>query len=123
MPNSVGHARGEKQVLIIGRLRLQCFSAVSDAGCEHQRIVTGGGPDSVEHKEFLWVNTMLGNVKNALYGTYHAIDTKHLPRYLAEFSYRFNRRFTLESMLPRLGFAAVRTPPMPFRLLSIAESH
>ncbi|MEW7980274.1 MAG: IS1595 family transposase, partial [Candidatus Sedimenticola endophacoides] len=40
-----------------------------------------------------------------------------------EFSYRFNRRFTLESMLPRLGFAAVRTPPMPFRLLSIAESH
>ncbi|MFC1357553.1 MAG: transposase, partial [gamma proteobacterium symbiont of Phacoides pectinatus] len=58
---------------------LQCFSAVSDAGCEHQRIVTGGGPDSVEHKEFLWVNTMLGNVKNALYGTCHAIDTKHLP--------------------------------------------
>ncbi|MEW7981683.1 MAG: transposase, partial [Candidatus Sedimenticola endophacoides] len=57
-----------------------------------------------------------------LYGTYHAIDTKHLPRYLAEFSYRFNRRFTLGSMLPRLGFAAVRTPPMPFRLLSIAES-
>lgn len=102
---------------------LSCFCAVADAGCEHHPIVTGGGPDSVEHKEFLWVNTMLGNVKNALYGTYHAIDAKHLPRYLAEFSYRFNRRFALESMLPRLGFAAVRTPPMPFRLLSMAEAH
>jgi hypothetical protein len=81
----------------------------------------GGGPDSVVHKEFLWVNTMLGIVKNALYGTYHAMNTKHLPRYLAVFSYRFNRWFSLALMLPRLGFAAARTPPMPFRLLNIAE--
>ena len=34
-----------------------------------------------------------------------------------EFCYRFNRRFKLAAMLPRLGWAAVRTPPMPRRLL------
>ncbi|MEW7978786.1 MAG: hypothetical protein AB2813_03040 [Candidatus Sedimenticola endophacoides] len=28
MPNSVGHARGEKQVLIIGRLRLASHAVV-----------------------------------------------------------------------------------------------
>jgi hypothetical protein len=102
---------------------LQCFSGVADAGCEHYSIVTGGGPESVKHEEFTWVNTMLGNLKSALHGTYHAIHAKHLPRYLAEFSYRFNRRFKLEAMLPRLGHIAVRTPPMPFRLLKLAEVH
>ncbi len=28
---------------------------------------------------------MISNVKNSMYGTYHAINQKHLPRYLAEF--------------------------------------
>ncbi|MFZ1575378.1 MAG: IS1595 family transposase, partial [Chromatiaceae bacterium] len=36
--------------------------------------------------------------------------------------YRFNRRFDLAAMLPRLGWAAVRTPPMPHRLLKMAEA-
>jgi hypothetical protein len=48
---------------------------------------------------------------------------KHLPRYLAEFCYRFNRRFYLRFILPRLGYVAVRTPPMPYRLLTLAEAH
>src|SRR5512132_2230918 len=48
---------------------------------------------------------------------------KHVPRYLAEFEYRFNRRYDLAAMLPRLGWAAVRTPPMPYRLLKLAEFH
>jgi len=102
---------------------LACFNAVAQAGREHYSVVTGGGPTSVTLDDFTWVNTMIGNVKNALTGTYHAINGKHLPRYLAEFCYRFNRRFKLEAMLPRLGRAAVRTPPMPMRLLTMAEAH
>ena len=65
----------------------------------------------MELKDFTWLNTVLGNVKNALRGTYHKASPEHLPRYLAEFCYRFNRRFDLAAMLPRLGVAAVRTPP------------
>ena len=102
---------------------LACFNAVAGAGREHYAIVTGGGPDSIKIPELSWVNTIIGNVKNALTGTYHAIRAKHLPRYLAEFSYRFNHRFKLEEMIPRLGCAAVRTPPMPYRLLRLAEGH
>ncbi|MDJ0805513.1 MAG: IS1595 family transposase [Gammaproteobacteria bacterium] len=102
---------------------LACFSAVSEVGRRHYSVTTGGGPTSVTLDDFTWVNTMIGNVKNALTGTYHAINGKHLPRYLAEFCYRFNRRFKLEDMLPRLGQAAVRTPPMPFRFLRMAEVH
>ncbi len=63
---------------------------------------------------------MIGSVKNSIHGTYHAISDKHLPRYLAEFCYRFNRRFKLEDMIPRLGYATVRTPPIPQRLLRVA---
>ncbi len=102
---------------------LACFNAVAEAGREHYPILTGGGPNSMKIPELSWVNTIIGNVKNALTGTYHAIRAKHLPRYLAEFSYRFNRRFWLEEMIPRLGYAAVRTPPMPYRLLRLAELH
>ena len=29
----------------------------------------------------------------------------------------------LAAMMPRLGYVAVRTPPMPYRLLKLAEDH
>ena len=61
--------------------------------------------------------------KKALHGTFHAISQKHFSRYLAEFCYRFNRRFDLEAMISRLGYVAVRTPPMPQRLFKVAEFH
>jgi hypothetical protein len=32
--------------------------------------------------------------------TYHAIREKHVPRYLAQFQYRFNRRYRLGDMIP-----------------------
>ena len=100
---------------------LACFRAVKEANCEHQRVVTGGGPAYVEIEEFQWVNTMIGNVKTSMHGAYHAINPKHLPRYLAEFCYRFNRRFELDKLLPRFMYVAIRTPPMPYRLLIMAE--
>ena len=102
---------------------LACFSAVQEAGCDHFSIVTGGGPGSVEIEDFKWVNTMIGNVKNSMKGAYHSINSKHLPRYLAEFCYRFNRRFDLAALLPRFMYVALRTPPMPYRLLKMAESY
>ena len=54
-------------------------------------------------------------------GTYRAVRAKHVPRYLAEFEYRFNRRYRLETMIDRLAYASVRTAPMPYRLLKLAD--
>jgi ISXO2-like transposase domain len=98
---------------------LACFNSVTLSGCEHERIVCGGGRASVEEPKFYWVNTILGNLKSALRSTYHAVRPRYAQRYLSEFQYRFNRRFNLEDMLPRLLYAALRTPPMPMRLLKI----
>jgi transposase-like protein len=100
---------------------LACFGAVKQAGCKHEVTKTGSGPAATQVPAFKWVNTALGNIKAAITGTYRAIHEKHVPRYLAEFEYRFNRRYDLAAMLPRLAWAAVRTPPMPYRLLKLPD--
>jgi transposase-like protein len=100
---------------------LSCFTGVCAAGCQHQSIITGSGRQATQHPAFKWVNTVLGNVKSAIRGTFHAVSEKHAPRYLAEFEYRFNRRFHLPDMIERLLYVSLRTPPMPYRLLTLAE--
>ena len=100
---------------------LNCFPGVTDAACKHKAIITHTKEGYDTHRVFNWLNVMIGNVKNALHGTYHRISKHHLPRYLAEFCYRFNRRFELHKMVDRLAFIAMKTPPMPQRLLKLAE--
>ena len=70
---------------------------------------------------FQWLNTVIGNAKNALHGSYHAISSLHVPRYLAELCYRFNHRFQLDEMVDRLLHNALHTLPIPQRLLKLAE--
>ena len=38
------------------------------------------------------IHTLFSNIKAWLVGTHHGVSTKHLPRYLREWCYRFNRR-------------------------------
>ena len=91
--------------------------------CSHAILRTGSGPKAAKTPAFKWVNTALGNIKAAITGTHRSVSTKHVPRYLAEFEYRFNRRYDLAAMIPRLTWASVRTPPMPYHLLKLAEVH
>ena len=71
---------------------------------------------------FRWVNTILGNLKTAITGTYHAFDfEKYAHRYLAEAQYRFNRRFDLPEMFKRFVFATVRSGKVPEHKLRLAE--
>ena len=101
---------------------LACFTAAPERGAVHDRKVTGGGKASVKLTKFNAVNTVLGNLKTALSGTYHSFPfAKYAHRYLAEVQYRFNRRFNLAAILPRLLRAAAVTKPQPGRLLRAAE--
>ncbi len=77
----------------------------------------GGERAAVEKDEFYWVSTALGSLKTALRSSCHPFDAKYAQRCLAEFEYRFNRRCRLADRVPRLAFVALRTPPMPERLL------
>ena len=98
---------------------LACFHGVTAAGCAHEKVVVDSGRASVQRPEFRWVNTILGNIKSALRGTCHAVRPKYAQRYLSEFEYRFNRRFDLPDIIPRLVYVALRTPSMPERLLKL----
>ncbi len=103
---------------------LWCFRATALVGAEHERIVTGGGKASVKLPQFKAVNTLLGNLKTAITGTYHAFAfAKYAHRYLAEFQYRFNRRYDLRTILDRLLVALAAAPAAPERRLRLAEVH
>jgi hypothetical protein len=95
---------------------------LQDAGV-HEPTVTGGGAASVNLPQFHAVNTVLGNLKTALGGTYHSFDfAKYAHRYLAEAQYRFNRRFDLSTILDRLVRACVVTSPRPEKHIRVTEA-
>ena len=103
---------------------LGCFTVTAEMGAVHDRTVTGGGKDSVKLRQFWAINTVLGNLKTALTGTYHAIKfAKYAGRYLAEVQYRFNRRYDLRAILRRLARAATLTLPHREADLRRAELH
>jgi ribosomal protein L37AE/L43A len=99
----------------------RCFAGVTEAGCVHTPVKTGSGAKAAKNPRFKWVNTVLGNIKAAIVGTYRAVRAKHVPRYLAEFEYRFNRRYRLGTMIDRLAYVSLRIAPMPYRMLKLAD--
>ena len=100
---------------------LACFVSAGEWAAGHERVVVGVRKRS-ELESFHWVNTLLGNLKNAIRGTYHSFKVKkYAGRYLAEFQYRFNRRFDLPAMLPRLLRVCTQTGPRPEHWLRSAE--
>ena len=98
---------------------LACVHAVTEAGGSHDPVGTAGGRASAQHPAVHWVNTILGNVKSALRSPYHSFRPQYAQRYLSEFEYRFHRRFHLPELIPRLAYVALRTPPMPEKLLKL----
>jgi hypothetical protein len=96
---------------------LRCWTAAAEAGLEHTAMVTGGGRRAAGWSPFKWANTTLGNVKAAIVGTYRRISPEHAGRYLGSFAWRYNRRFQLDSLIPRLLHSAVGTAPMPYATL------
>ena len=73
----------------------------------HEPIVVGDGANAV--KVLPWVHTLIANIKGNIRGVYHGVSNKHLDRYLAEFCYRFNRRFWEPQMFDRIITACVGT--------------
>jgi transposase-like protein len=100
---------------------LACFVAAAELVRAHERVVVGTRKSS-DLDCFHWVNTLLGNIKSSIQGTYHGFKfDKYAARYLAEFQYRFNRRYDLPSMIPRLLRACALTTARPEKWLRSAE--
>ena len=105
------HLRPETDVYSDG---LGAFRAVIEEGHAHTVVTSAGGRNATEAGGMSWLNTVLSNVKRALDGTYHAFQfSKYAHRYLAEAAWRFNRRFDLKILVPRLLVAVARCKPWP----------
>ena len=92
-------------------LKLISKLAVTTAGCTHQPVVVGDRKPR-DLPQFLWVNTVLGNLKTTLAGAYHSLKyRKYGAAYLAAFAYRFNRRFDLRGLMSRLIVDVARCAP------------
>ncbi len=88
---------------------------------QHEAIIVSPGKSS-DQESFRWVNTVISNLKNSMRGAYHGFKVeKYAQRYLAEAQYRFNRRFQLEELVPRLLYACAQNGPRNLAWIRNAE--
>lgn len=75
--------------------------------------------------ELQWVNTVLGNLKTSLSGSFHSFGfRKYAAQYLGTFAYLFNRRFDLKTLTQRLLVAAAQCGAHALRSIrGVAEVH
>ncbi|MEJ6003891.1 IS1595 family transposase [Paucibacter soli] len=91
---------------------LTSFTAVKRVGFAHEPIIAGNGKTGAQHPRFLAVNTTLGNLKTWMAATFKGFKLSHYTqRYLAEFQYRFNRRFDLRTIMDALLCDCAATSP------------
>lgn len=100
---------------------LACFTVTAKAGV-HERIVVSAGDPSAAYARFNAVSTAQSNLKTAISGAYHSIKfAKYAHRYLAEFQYRFNRRFNMRTIFERLARVGSGSSPINRMLIRAAE--
>lgn len=63
---------------------------------------------------FQWLHRVISNAKAFIAGTYHGLGPKHLGAYLAEYCYRFNRRFWQDQLFDRLLSAGIHGKPVTY---------
>ena len=96
------------------------YRRVAQAGYQHKATVTGSGKKAV--LKFPWLHTFIGNMKRMILGTHHHVSPRHLDSYLAEFTYRANRRWMEGRLFDRLLVAAVSAKAVTYRQLTTGAS-
>jgi transposase-like protein len=82
---------------------------------KHTPVVQDEGANAGEF--FPIIHTLFSNIKAWLVGTHHGVSDKHLPRYLREWSYRFNRR-NLPMDWTAISFDAPSNAPLSLTISS-----
>jgi hypothetical protein len=95
----------------------QAYRVLNSEASFHIPIVTGSGTNVA--RLFPWVHTLIANVKGTIRGVYHGVSDQHLSRYLAEFCYRFNRRFWEPQMFNRMITACLNALTVTFSELRL----
>lgn len=91
------------------------------AGFKHGAINTDSGRKTPHHPAFKRVNTTLGNIKNAITGTYRTLRKKHMVRNLDQLEWGFNQHFDPAAMIDYIGRAAINTKPALYWGLKMSD--
>lgn len=99
------------------------YNGLKGAGFDHHAIAQCGDPEVSE--EFMpMVHLVFSNLKSWLNGIHHGVSAKHLPAYLNEFTFRFNRRsYPFNAFRSLLGLAGDATAPTRVGLYSGEWQH
>jgi hypothetical protein len=84
------------------------YTKTATEGYTVEQVVAMKNPD-LAHEHLKWVNTITANLKRFLTSTYHGVGPRYRKAYLAEFAYRFNRRYWPYESFDRLLYACINT--------------
>jgi transposase-like protein len=105
------------------RVRTDGWKGYSDAAVadfiHHVRVV---GSSQLAHKKFPHIHRVFSNLKTWINGTHHGVEPKHLPSYLDEFVFRFNRRNTPMAAFQTLLGISVQKKPTPLEAFMSPDS-
>lgn len=85
-------------------------SLINLKGVDVDYRVVGTDKEVLDHW-LPWVHKFISNAKSWLIGTHHGVESKYLAQYLAEYTYRFNRRHDPDSLFSRALAACVLATP------------
>lgn len=92
------------------------YQKIGRKGFKNLRSVYTKYPvQTAEHLK--WVNMLTSNLKRFLLSTYSGVFPKYRDAYLAEFAYRFNRRYWPHQAFDRLLFACINAKPTTLEIL------
>lgn len=97
----------------------QGYAPLSKLGYEHQPKTQGAGKNAA--KDLPRIHRVFSNLKTWLVGTHHGVSGKHLPAYVDEFVFRFNRRRTPMAAFQSLLGLAGQHKPTTYKMLYAAE--
>lgn len=86
------------------------------SGVQHDYRVMQGDPQELD-RWLPWVHKFISNARIWMLGTHHGVAMKNLGRYLAEYTYRFNRRHDPTSLFHRALTACALAAPVTFEVL------
>lgn len=92
------------------------YTKTVESGYAVEQVVAMKNPD-LAHDHLKWVNTLTSNLKRFLLSTYHGVGPRYRRAYLAEFAYRFNRRYWPYESFDRLLYACINADKITLREL------
>jgi transposase-like protein len=89
----------------------QGYDGLAKLGYHHEATVLEADPEKAE-APLAMIHVVFSNLKAWLLGTHHGVSQQHLPAYLNEYVFRFNRRFyPMTAFNSVLGLAVRAVPP------------